>query len=144
MEFDLDLMIPDKSKSFNEHGIAPFNPTSQWNACRFQALAEAYGFSLDTPIQDLTQKQFDVLVNGSDKPIHWIYKKQSGTGFSEYNEPWRGLLAEMRRKYIEAWGDAQRTSLEKFMVHKICSACGGKRLRPEALGVTVGDRKSVV
>lgn len=139
MEFDLDLMIPDKSKSFNEHGIAPFNPTSQWNACRFQALAEAYGFSLDTPIQDLTQKQFDVLVNGSDKPIHWIYKKQSGTGFSEYNEPWRGLLAEMRRKYIEAWGDAQRTSLEKFMVHKICSACGGKRLRPEALGVTVGS-----
>lgn len=140
MEYDLSLMIPDESKSFNEHGILPYNPTSAWNSCRFQALADAYGFTLDTPLCDLTQEQKDVLINGSEKVLHWVYHKQSGTGMSEYNQPWQGILSDMRRRYVEAWGDQMKTSLEKYMSHNTCSCCYGKRLRPEALGVTVGGK----
>lgn len=140
MEYDLSLMIPDESKSFNEHGILPYNPTSAWNSCRFQALADAYGFTLDTPLCDLTSEQKDVLINGSEKVLHWVYHKQSGTGMSEYNQPWQGILSDMRRRYVEAWGDQMKTSLEKYMSHNTCSCCHGKRLRPEALGVTVGGK----
>ena len=140
MEYDLSLMIPDESKSFNEHGILPYNPTSAWNSCRFQALADAYGFTLDTPFCDLTPEQKDVLINGSEKVLHWVYHKQSGTGMSEYNQPWQGILSDMRRRYVEAWGDQMKTSLEKYMSHNTCSCCHGKRLRPEALGVTVGGK----
>lgn len=140
MEFDLDLMIPDKSKSYNEHGILPYNPTSAWNTSRFEAVAEAYGFSLDTPFDQLTKKQQEVILYGSDRPLHWIYYKQSGTGMSEYNEPWPGVFNDMNRRYIEAWGDNMKQSLEKYMAHKECSCCHGKKLRPEALGVTVGKK----
>lgn len=140
MQFDLSLIIPDTSKSFMEHGLVPYNPTSEWNKCRIEAVAKEYGFSLETPICDLTAEQYDVLINGSDKNLHWIYYKQSGTGMSEYNQPWPGILNDLNRRYIEAWGDAMKTNLEKFMAHHQCSCCGGKRLRPEALGVTVGGK----
>lgn len=140
MEFDLDLMIPDKSKSYNEHGILPYNPTSAWNRARFEALAEAYEFSLDTPFEKLTKKQKDAVLYGSDRPLHWIYYKQSGTGMSEYNEKWPGIFQDMNRRYIEAWGDTMKQSLEKYMSHRECSCCHGKKLRQEALGVTVGKK----
>lgn len=140
MEFDVDLMIPDKSKSYNEHGILPYNPTSAWNTTRFKALAEEYKFSLDTPFEDLTKKQQEVILYGSDKPLHWIYYKQSGSGMSEYFEPFPGIINDMNRRYVEAWGDNMKQNLEKYMAHKECSCCHGKKLRPEALGVTVGKK----
>lgn len=143
MEFDEDLMIPDKTKSYNEHALLPYNPTSAWNTTRFQAVADAYNFSLDTPFNKLTKKQRDVILYGSDKTLHWIYYKQSGTGMSEYNEPWKGVFADMNRRYIEAWGDNMKQSLEKYMSHKECSCCHGKKLRPEALGVTVGKKNII-
>ncbi|MBP5588333.1 MAG: excinuclease ABC subunit UvrA [Treponema sp.] len=143
MEFDEDLMIPDKTKSYNEHALLPYNPTSAWNTTRFQAVADAYNFSLDTPFNKLTKKQRDVILYGSDKTLHWVYYKQSGTGMSEYNEPWKGVFADMNRRYIEAWGDNMKQSLEKYMSHKECSCCHGKKLRPEALGVTVGKKNII-
>jgi len=138
MEFDLDLMVPDKSLSFEDHGLLPYNPTSMWNRCRLQAVADAYGFTLDTPFDQLTEHQKDMLLNGSDRPLHWEYQKQSGTGYSIYDERWPGIFADMRRHYVEAWGESQKENLEKYMAHRVCSVCGGRRLRPEALGVTVG------
>lgn len=143
MEFDEDLMIPDKTKSYNEHALLPYNPTSAWNTTRFQAVADAYNFSLDTPFNKLTKKQRDVILYGSDKTLHWVYYKQSGTGMSEYNELWKGVFADMNRRYIEAWGDNMKQSLEKYMSHKECSCCHGKKLRPEALGVTVGKKNII-
>ncbi|MCR5290772.1 MAG: excinuclease ABC subunit UvrA, partial [Treponema sp.] len=140
MEFDLDLMIPDKTLSFEDHGFLPYNPTSMWNRCRIQAVADAYGFTLTTPFDQLTDHQKDMLLNGSDRPLHWEYQKQSGTGYSIYDEYWPGIFADMRRHYIEAWGESQKENLEKYMAHRVCSVCGGKRLRPEALGITVGEK----
>ena len=142
MEWDVNKILPDKSKSFNERAFPFFNPESEWNHSMFQAVADHAGFTLDTPIEQLTDSQFDFLWKGNpDVKIHWIYKKQSGEGFSEYNRAWPGLFAEMKRRHNEAWGENQRASIEeKFMTISQCHACNGQRLRPEALGVTIGGK----
>lgn len=142
MEWDFSKIIPDKSLSFNEGAIAFYNPSSSWNHCIFSAVAEHAHFSLDTPLNELTEEQYFYLVNGNpDENLHWIYKKQSGEGFSEYKRPWLGILNDVKRRYQEAWGDAQRTKMEeKFMSVSECTICNGKRLRKEALGVTVGGK----
>ena len=90
----------------------------------------------------MTPEQFDFMWNGSDtKKLHWIYQKQSGEGYSEYNRPWIGVVKEMTRRHREAWSEAMRTNIEeKFMAIHECSACHGMRLRPEALGVTVNGK----
>ncbi|MCR5724496.1 MAG: excinuclease ABC subunit UvrA [Treponema sp.] len=143
MEYDIDLMIPDRSLSFSEGGLAPYNPESEWNRSMFEAIAKEYKFSLDTPFEKLTGGQQDILLNGTGThAIKWTYKKQSGEGYSEYNRPWAGLFGDMKRRYAEAWGDNARANLEKYMSHKQCSVCGGRRLRPEALGVTISSSVS--
>lgn len=142
MEWDFNKILPDRSLSFNQSAFPFFNPTSEWNRSIFSAIAESEGFTLDTPINELTDKQFDFLWNGDEsKKLHWIYKKQSGEGYSEYNRPWPGVLNEMMRRYREAWGENMRANIEeKFMAIHECSACHGMRLRKEALGVTVGEK----
>ena len=142
MEWDVNKILPDKSLSFNENAFPFFNPESNWNSSVFGAVAKHAGFNLDTPIKDLTEKQFYYLWQGDpNEKLHWIYQKASGEGFSEYNRPWPGVINEMTRRYKEAWGEAQRTNIEeKFMTISQCHSCNGRRLRPEALGVTVGGK----
>lgn len=142
MEWDIKKILPDNSKSFNEKAFPFFNPESEWNHSMFSAIAEEGKFSLDEPIKNLTKEQFDYLWNGDlTRKIHWVYKKQSGEGYSEYNRVWHGLFAEMQRRHNEAWGDTQRKNIEeKFMTVSECHSCHGQRLRPEALGVTIGGK----
>jgi len=141
MEFDRSLIIPDESLSFNEGAIAPYNPDSAWNSSMFTALSKAYNFSLDTPFNKLTKKQQSILLDGTgEENIHWVYQKQSGEGQSTYNRPWIGVFADMRRRYAEAWGDNMREALQKYMSHKECTTCHGKKLRPEALAVTINGK----
>ncbi len=141
MDFDMDLIMPDSSLSFNEGALVPYNPESAWNHAQFSAIADALGFTLDTPMDELNKKQRDFIWKGDDsKILHWVYRKQSGEGQSTYNRPWIGVMADLRRRYNEAWGDSGRESLEKYMSHSECSSCHGKRLRPEALCVTVGGK----
>jgi excinuclease ABC subunit A len=140
MEFDLKLMIPDESKSFDDWGILPYNPSSAWNRSRIQGLADVYGFSLSDPVEKLTKKQKDALLYGTAEAIHFEYKKQSGEGYSVYDQPWPGIIGDMKRRYTEAWGDNMKESLERYMSHHVCTSCGGRRLRPEALAVTVGGK----
>ncbi len=145
MEWDLNKIIPDKSKSFNEGGLAFYNPESEWCRAMFGAVAQAADFSLDTPLEKLTAKQFDYLMNGDEKKVlRWVYQKQSGEGYSEYKRPWLGVMADMARRHAEAWGESQRARMEeKFMSVSECSSCRGARLRPEALGVTVGGKNII-
>ena len=142
MEWDEAKILPDRNLSFNQKALPFFNPDSEWNHSMFAAVAEASGFTLDTPINQLTDEQFNYLWHGdAEKKIRWVYKKQSGEGYSEYNRPWPGVLNEMKRRHNEAWGESQRANIEeKFMTISECSCCGGKRLRTEALGVTVGGK----
>lgn len=139
-EFDIDLIIPDKTKSFEEGGIVPYNPDSAWNRVRFQALAETYGFSLSQSYESLTEEQQHILFYGSPDPIKFVYHKQSGEGHSVYNQKWIGIFADLKRRYNETYSNVQRENLEKFMSHKVCLLCGGKRLKKEALAITVGGK----
>ena len=141
MEYDKELIAPDENLSFNEGALVPYNPGSAWNRSMFEAVFQAAGADIETPLKDLDKKQQDFLWNGdANKNIRWVYHKQSGEGQSTYNRPWIGIFADMRRRYQESWGDSMKTSLEKYMTHRECAACRGKRLRPEALGVTVGGK----
>ena len=142
MEWDMQKILPDKSLSFNQGALPFYNPESEWNHSMFQAVSEAAGFTLDTPFSELTEEQYGFLMNGdAEKKVHWIYKKQSGEGYSEYNRPWPGVMGDMKRRHTEAWGENQRLRMEeKFMSVSHCSCCNGRRLRKEALGVTVGEK----
>ena len=141
MAFDKNLIMPDDSLSFNEGGLAPYNPASAWNRSMFEAIFKEAGADIETPFAELDKKQSDFIWNGDkNRNVRWVYRKQSGEGQSTYNRPWLGVFADMRRRYQESWGDSMKTSLEKYMTHKECAVCRGRRLRAEALGVTVGGK----
>lgn len=145
MEWDARKILPDDSLSFNQGAFPFYNPDSEWNKSLFGAVAAAGGFSLDTPIKDFSETQKKFLWNGDESKImRWVYKKQSGEGYSEYKRPWIGVWADLKRRHAEAWGEAQRARMEeRFMSVSECAGCHGKRLRPEALGVTIGDKNII-
>ncbi|EPF47384.1 UvrABC system protein A [Treponema vincentii F0403] len=139
--FDFKLMVPDTSLSFNEGAFLPYNPDSAWNRARFEALAHHFGFSLDTPVKELSKKELKIIMEGSGaEPIEFVYERQDGTGKSKYRRPWLGIYTDMQRRYNEAFSAAQRENFEKYMAVTTCEHCGGKRLKPEALAVTVGGK----
>lgn len=140
LEFDPALVIPDPSLSFNEGGCIPYNPSSAWNRSRFEALAKHYNFSLDTPFAELPKKVMDAILYGSDEEIRVHYDNRQNTGHFEYDTRFTGILPDLQRRYMETNSDGIKTWLEGFMTEKPCSVCQGKRLRPEALAVTIGDR----
>ena len=139
LEFDPKLVIPDRSLSFEEGGCVPYNPDAAWNRSRFEALAKHYKFSLDAPFKDLPKKVLDAILYGTDEEIRIKYENREGTGKFEYESRFPGILVELKRRYMETQSEGIKTWLERFMSEKHCDACDGRRLRPEALAVTVGD-----
>ena len=96
--FDVKLMVPDTSLSFNEGAFLPYNPDSAWNRARFEALARHFGFSLDTPVKNLSKKAFKIIMEGSGiEPIEFVYERQDGSGKSKYRRPWLGIYSDMQR-----------------------------------------------
>ncbi|MDR3335087.1 MAG: excinuclease ABC subunit UvrA [Treponema sp.] len=140
LEFDPKLVIPDRSLSFNEGGVVPYNPDSAWHRSRFDSLARHYKFSLDTPLQELPKKVMDALLHGSKEEIDVSYENRDKTGRFEYRSKFPGVLEDLKRRYLETQSTGIKEWLEKFMSQKPCEDCGGKRLKPEALAVTVGGR----
>jgi len=140
LEFDPDLLIPDKALSYNEGGCVPYNPDAAWNRSKFEALAKHFKFSLDTPFEKLPKKVMDAIFYGSDEAVRIKYENREGTGKFEYESRWIGILADLRRRYLETMSDGVKSWLERFMIERPCPDCGGKRLRPEALAVTVGAK----
>lgn len=140
LEFDPDLIMPDKDLSFNEGGILPFNPEANWNRSKFESLAEHFHFSLDTPLKDLPQEVMDILLFGTEEKVNVSYVNREGTGKFEYSAPFKGILEELKRRYLETTSDHVKEWLEQFMTNRPCTACNGTRLKPEALAVTVGGK----
>ncbi len=137
-EFDPDLIIPDKSLSFDEGGCIPYNPASAWNRSRFEALADHYKFKLDTPFEALKPEIMQAILYGSQDPIKIVYENREKTGHFEYQSRFPGILTDLKRRYNETTSPGVKEWLESFMTERHCEACKGKRLRPEALAVTVG------
>ncbi|NLI91079.1 MAG: excinuclease ABC subunit UvrA [Peptococcaceae bacterium] len=139
LEADIDLIIPDRSKSINEGAIVPWaKSSSSYYPALLQGLSEKLEFSLDKPVRDLTEEQWQALIYGSDIPIKFNYYNV----FDEYKTwkaPFEGLLPYFNRRYKESTSDYVRSEIECYMTEKPCPACEGKRLKPEALAVRVGD-----
>lgn len=144
MEFDPDLMIPDQSLSINDGAIVVLG----WQSCNdgksysnaiLKALGKEYGFSLDTPFQDYPQDIKDLLLYGKNsRPVKVYYKGQRGEGV--YDITFEGLLKSVARRYRETSAESTKAEYETFMTITPCEVCGGKRLKPTALAVTVGDK----
>ena len=144
MEFDEDLMIPDKSLSIQQGAIAVIG----WQSCTdkgsftraiLDALAKEYQFSLDTPFQDYPQRIKDVLLYGTDgHSVKVYYKGQRGEGV--YDVAFPGLIKNVEQRYRETGSDAMKQEYESFMRITPCKTCKGQRLKKEALAVTVGDK----
>ncbi|MDR0638233.1 MAG: excinuclease ABC subunit UvrA [Spirochaetaceae bacterium] len=140
LEFDPDLVIPNPELSFDEGGCVPYNPDSAWNRSRFEALARQYKFKLSTPFKDIPKKAMDAVLYGSEKAIPVHYENRSGTGAFDYHTRFPGILEDLKRRYLETNSTGIKEWLEKFMSQKPCARCGGRRLKPEALAVTVGGK----
>ncbi len=144
MEFDVDLMIPDKSLSIQQGAITVLG----WQSCTdkgsftraiLDALAKEYGFDLDTPFEEYPQKIRDILLYGTNgHQVKVYYKGQRGEGV--YDVAFEGLIKNVERRYRETGSDATKQEYETFMRITPCPACKGQRLKPEALAVTVGDK----
>ncbi|MDR2362909.1 MAG: excinuclease ABC subunit UvrA [Spirochaetaceae bacterium] len=140
LEFDPNLVIPNPSLSFNEGGCVPYNPDSAWHRSRFESLARHFKFSLNTPFQDLSKKAQNAILYGSGESIDVHYENKDKTGYFDYNTRFPGVLEDLKRRYLETQSPGIKEWLEKFMSQKPCEDCGGKRLKPEVLGVTVGGK----
>ena len=144
MEFDPDLMIPDKSLSLAEGCIVVLgwqssNQKGSFTNSTLLALAEAYKFDLNTPFEKLPKEVQDVILYGTGgKVLKVHYKGQRGEGI--YDVPFEGLIKNVERRYRETFSDSSKQEYESFMRTTPCKACGGKRLKPTALAVTVGDK----
>jgi excinuclease ABC subunit A len=138
LEFDPDLVIPDRSRSFNEGAIATWNPNAHWYRSQVASLAKHFGFTLDTPFDDLPAGALEALLYGTKEPVAFRYESASGRGKYEYRAPFKGLLAELRRRYLESSSDGVKEWMEGFMSQRECATCHGRRLKPEVLAVTVG------
>ena len=144
MEFDEDLMIPDKSLSIAEGAITAMG----WQSCTdkhsfagaiLDALAKEYGFDLKTPYQDLPAEIRHMLIHGADGRVVKVhYKGQRGVGV--YDVAFEGLIRSMEKRYRETASEAMKQEYEQFMRITPCKTCGGQRLKKEALAVTVGGK----
>lgn len=144
MEFDVDLMIPDKTLSINQGAIAVMG----WQSCTdknsftnaiLQALCKEYHFSLDTPFEELTPEVQDMLIHGTKgKEVIVHYKGQRGEG--KYPVAFEGLIKNVERKYRETSSEIMKAEYETFMRITPCKECGGRRLKKSSLAVTVCDK----
>ena len=144
MEFDEDLMIPDKRLSISEGAITVMG----WQSCTdkksftyaiLDALSKEYDFSLDTPFQDYPQEIHDVIIHGTNgREVKVHYKGQRGEGV--YDVAFEGLIRNVERRYRETSSETMKAEYEEFMRITPCRKCGGQRLKAEALAVTVGGK----
>ncbi len=144
MEFSVDLMIPDKSVSLNDGAIivtgwASSTEAGSFTHCTLEALAKEYKFSLDTPFNKLSAKAQEVIIHGTNgHKVDVHYKSQRGVGV--YDIAFEGLIRNVERRYRETGSETMKQEYESFMTTTPCKCCNGKRLRKEALAVTVGDK----
>ena len=144
MEFDIDLIIPDKSLSINQGAIV----VPGWQSCNdgksfsnaiLRALGEFYGFDLDTPFEDYHEDVADILIYGTGgQKVPVKYTGQRGTGV--YDIAFEGLIENCNRRYKETFSESSKAEYETFMRITPCKSCGGQRLKKSSLAVTVGEK----
>ncbi len=144
MDFDPQLIIPDKNLSLVDGAIAVYrNAIDGWRAQHLAAVAKHYGFDVFTPIKDLSEKQLKILLYGSDEKIHFTMSMKHGDANWSHTGMWEGLIPQCERLYQQTTSDYRRRELEKFMVVSPCSVCHGKRLNEKALAVYIANKNII-
>ncbi len=144
MEFDIDLLIPDRTISLNDGAISCMgwqssNDKGSFTNAILQALSKEYKFSMDTPFEKLSDDVQDMLIHGTKgKEVKVYYKGQRGEGI--YPVAFEGLIKNMERRYRETSSDTMKQEYETFMRITPCKACGGMRLKKTSLAVTINDK----
>lgn len=141
LEVDVDLIIPNRGLSLNEHAIAPWNSTSsQFYPQLLKAVCTHYGIDMDVPVKDLPKEQLDKILYGSGgERIYFRYESEYGI-VRENQIAFEGVVRNIERRYKETTSDFIREQMEGYMMEKPCPTCGGHRLKQEALAVKINGR----
>jgi excinuclease ABC subunit A len=144
MEFDPDLIIPDRERCIADGAIAPYrNPMDGFRGQYLATVAKNYGFSALTPIKDLTTEQYEALMFGSSKRMKFSMSMKNGDAEWSHTGEWEGLLPQTARLYAQTQSDWRKRELEGYMRVSPCPACNGKRLKDKVLAVRI-DGKSII
>ena len=140
LKVDLDLVIPDKNKTLNEGAIEPWEPTSSdFYPTLLKRVCEVYKINMDKPYKKLTDRQKNILMNGSgEKEIEFTFTQRNG-GTRKRKMVFEGVVPNIDRRYHESPSEYTREMMSKYMTELPCETCHGKRLSKEALSVYVGD-----
>jgi len=143
MEIDPDLVIPNKDLSLNEGAIQPWNTTNNKDGYYTQllkAVAQQFHVSLDVPVRELSSEQLQILLYGAgDERVNIRYRNRQGY-WREYQTTFEGIVPNLQRRYRETSSDYARGRIQEYMAYHPCPACGGHRLKPESLAVTVAGK----
>jgi excinuclease ABC subunit A len=141
MELDPDLIIPDKTQSIADGAVMVYrNAIDGWRGQYLAAVAKHFGFSVLTPIKDLTNKQYDILMYGSEEKMQFNMVMKQGEANWSHMGHWEGLLPQSERLYQQTESEYRRQELEKFMRISECPACKGKRLKEKILAVKINNK----
>jgi excinuclease ABC subunit A len=137
LEIDPDLVLPDKDLSLEEGAIHPYQ-WQNWYLYSVSEMVRRHGFSMKTPIRDLTPEQINLILYGESE-LKYKYRNRYGNE-RLYSDGFEGVIPRMERLYHDTESETSRSYIERYMVSKTCPVCHGKRLKPEALSVTIGDK----
>jgi len=144
MEFDADLIIPDKNRCIADGAVAPYrNPMDGFRGQYLATVAKHFGFSVLTPIKDLTETQYNALMFGSTEKMHFSMSTRNGDAQWSHNGEWEGLLPQTARLYAQTQSEWRKRELETYMRVFPCPACKGRRLKDKVLAVRI-DNKSII
>jgi excinuclease ABC subunit A len=141
MEFDADLVIPDKSKSILDGAIVPWSGRfSSFRKQALRAVGKKFGFDLMTPISKIKPKHLKIILHGSDDMIDFNYSSKSGDSSWQHTNVFEGVLKNLQRVFMETDSESKREWLKQFMRDTPCNVCDGKKLKPESLAVKINDK----
>lgn len=141
MEFDLDLLIPDKTKSILDGAIVPWS--GRFSSFRRQTLRDVgkkFGFDLLTPINKMNPKQLQIILYGTDETVKFSYESQTTDSKWQYTNTFSGVIPSLHRNFVETDSESKREELRKFMRETPCNSCMGRRLKDEALAVRINEK----
>ena len=140
-EFDPELIIPDTSKSILEGAIRPWSGYfASFRSSMLRDVGKRMGFTLNMPISEMTQKQLNTILYGTEENIRFKYQSKHSDSSWEYSGSFEGVIPNLERTYRETESDAKRESLQEFMRERRCESCNGRRLKDEALSVKINNK----
>jgi len=141
VEFDPELVIPDRKKSILDGAIKPWaGHFATFRSSMLRDVGKRFGFNLYQPISKMTSKQLNVILYGTDENIHYKYESRTSDSTWEYRSSFEGVIPNLDRMYAQTESDTKRRDLEQFIRELPCELCKGMRLRPESLAVKIADK----